>query len=756
MTQKVSSKLLVLFGIICGTFFFAENCFCEAIQNKSSTFSTQMANNDEFASDDGDSSLAEQIRAQRAARDVRDTSLTVSSNTKSGAKKNSCDTDLRKCIEAKCSADYKKCETDSDTTFSDKLDACKKTTKCTAHEYALFVPEIKEDKKQKIRLSLYNQVINCGNSYNDCIIKECGKKFDKCLSKSAGDKALAKCKTIATKCTEADSGMSGRIGSVFATVRQDAEIQIKEDEKKLYTLRDQMRNSCKTLGALFDDRSLDCVFTASFYAGDDQQTPKASKKLYAGSLFDCTPDWFGIDITTFKENAYRLTRAQTAASSAMLGSGVGTAVGAITSGAIGRALDTAKAKDALEDACEDEGKVLKDGKCVEMTEEEKCKANGGKWKKGVCEGKTDADDDDDDDDDDDVVEGETSLTPEETCTQSGGVYEDNKCTCSGDKKPDGDICVDMKKKDKCEKAGGKLNVLGQCKCKDETKNYENDQCVTDPDKVAKKNCKNSGGKWKNNQCQCNDKTQNLIDGKCVDDRDKAAQSGLNDSIAALDERECKDSGGTWKKNKCQCDKSKNLVDAEEGLTCKCKSDEYELKDKKCVKKAKTPKADTKAEKQENTKTDKQNSTKKTETNKQTTNNTNKKAETDAHQKKQPSELPEITHTVEEATCNGITVKPTQAKTAEELQCVSSITATDLCYANGEKSHGWNVECDPKTKKCAHSCYNMMGDMMGGDTTYFVVCCSIDTTSGNVTCKKTNKTGKNKNMKGPAVSISDCQ
>ena len=362
MKQRVSLKLLVLFGIICTTFFVAESKLHAAtVANKSSTFSTQLNNRD----DDGgnDSELAEKIRAQRAAIEARENRDAATTQTKTSAKQNNCDNDLRKCISAQCGANYKKCETDSDITFSDKLTACRKETTCTAHEFTLFTNEIKEDKKQAIDLAMYNTVIDCGNSYNDCIIQQCGPKFNKCLSKSNGDNAITACKQIAQNCTEADSGLVGRVGNVFGIVRQDAEKQIKADETKLQQLRDKMRSSCRATGAMFDDRTLDCVFNVSFYAGDDQKTPKASRKLYAGSLFDCTPDWFGIDVTTFKENAYRLTRSQTAASSAMLGAGVGTAVGAVTSGAIGRAIDTKKAKDALKEECEKAGKKLKDGKC---------------------------------------------------------------------------------------------------------------------------------------------------------------------------------------------------------------------------------------------------------------------------------------------------------------------------------------------------------------------------------------------------------
>ncbi|MFQ6759780.1 MAG: hypothetical protein ACLRFM_00010 [Alphaproteobacteria bacterium] len=375
MATKLNSKLLILYSLICGI-IFANNAFCaDQIVNKSSRFSAMISSNTGDNQSTTSSAIAEQIRAQRAAIDARDNSVITSQQTRGGATSNKCDNDLRKCIESTCGADYNKCATDSDTTFSDKLNACRKNTTCTAREFSVFVNEIKEDKKQEIKFSSYNQTVNCGNRYNDCIITECGTTFNKCLSKSAGDRAIAKCKTIADQCRAADSGITGRAGRVFGIVRTSAEKQIAADEKRLRDMRVQMRKSCESLGAMFDERSLDCVFTVNFFADNKQM---ASKKLYAGSVFDCTPDWFGIDITTFKENAYRLTRAQTAASSAMLGSGLGTAAGAFTSGAIDRAIDTHKAKNALEAACNKKNQILGDnGKCEECQD-------GTTFKDGKC------------------------------------------------------------------------------------------------------------------------------------------------------------------------------------------------------------------------------------------------------------------------------------------------------------------------------------------------------------------------------------
>ena len=527
-----------------------------------------------------DSALAEKIRAQRAALDAHDAEMTTSQQIKSGATKNNCDENLRKCIESKCNKNYSKCATDSDTSFSDKLTACRKDSNCSAHEFTLFVNEIKEDKQQEIKLAEYNNVIDCGNRYNNCIIAECGQTFNKCLGKSAGDKAIAACKKIATECAEADSGLVGRIGSIFGTVRQDAEIQIKADEKKLYALRDKMRSSCATLGALFDDRSLDCVFTVNFFAGDDQITPKASKKLYAGSVFDCTPDWFGIDVTTFKENAYRLTRAQSAASSAMLGSGVGTAVGALTSGAIDRAIDSKKAKDALKDACKDNNQKYKDGKCVDMTDEEKCEESGGKYKNKHCIC-----------DDDKKEQGGVCVdkSAKELC--DGELQSDGTCKCKDPNKEDDDgVCVDKAKKKKClENGGKKLNVLGECICKNETYEFKNGKCEFSKSKkdkldakaqkeqekadkkaadaAAEEACSKSGGKYKRGKCECDETIYDEKDGVCVENADKKRNKEISDGLnRAIDEAAkkeeadlarkkdaCKKAGGKWNKKTLECD-----------------------------------------------------------------------------------------------------------------------------------------------------------------------------------------------------------
>lgn len=314
------------------------------LENKSSNFEVIVSEILDSASDTN--SFAEQIRKQRASLAAKDAVSAAESAQKNAAASNSntCDRDLRKCMQTKCGSDFTKCALDGDTIFGDKLNSCRRDTTCTAEEFNLFVPEIRADRDMNVRLASYENVINCGNQYNACIVNECGKTYNKCLGKPHADAAIQKCATIAKECTEADSGLASRFGTAIGKLRETAEKEIKKDEERMYALRDMMSSACKRLGAMFDERTFDCVYTVNFFAGESQQTPLASRKRYAGDSFVCMQEWFGVNTTTYKENAFRETRAQKAASSAMLGAGVGTAAGLISSGAIGRALKTQQAK----------------------------------------------------------------------------------------------------------------------------------------------------------------------------------------------------------------------------------------------------------------------------------------------------------------------------------------------------------------------------------------------------------------------------
>ena len=477
------------------------------IENKASRFDESLDDALSTNSDMAGTDLAEKIRAQRAALDAADNVATNRATGVSG--KNTCDTGLRDCMTQKCGNNFAKCASDTDTTFGGKLDSCRRDLKCNANEFKLFSAEIKADRNAAIKLKSFNDIIDCGERYDKCIVAECGTTYSKCLGKSAGDTAISKCGTIAKNCSAMDSGLASRTMSVFGTLRQGAEKQISADEKKLYALRDQMKSVCSRLGAMFDERSLDCVYTVNFFAGDTS-TLYASKKAYAGSTFDCTPNWFGVDVTTFKENAYRETRAQTAASSAMLGSGVGMGVGAITSGAITNAIKSQKAANAAKEAeCSRQpnkkwssfwGKCVNDNSTekaekqqqrIQNREQKKAERQSAAAQRQADRQQQHADND--------------AATKQKHCNRSGGTWANNTCSCPGNTEPKSSgKCpkTDSEQKVACEQSGGSW-TLGRCRCK---RGFELDD---DTDKCTEKTtivADNTSTTSQNDQTIVNDDT----------------------------------------------------------------------------------------------------------------------------------------------------------------------------------------------------------------------------------------------------------
>lgn len=318
------------------------------IENKASQFDDVLSETNDGAIDAAGADLAEKIRRQRAALDA-ESATAVAGIAAGGDSANACDQALRTCMKEKCGKDYTDCAKDGDTLWGTKMDACRTTTECSANEFAVLSVEIKADRDMNVKLGSYNAILECGNSYNSCMEQQCGPKLSKCLGKKNMDTAVAECDKIAKNCIQQDSGLASRMMEVIATLRQDAEKQVKIDEQRLYDLRDQMAAQCRTLGAAFDDRSLDCVFTVNFFA-NNSSTPYATRRAYAGNTFSCTQDWFGVDVTTFKENAMRLTRDQTSESMGKMGDGLGAAVGMVTSGVVSRGIDRYKAEKAVKDA----------------------------------------------------------------------------------------------------------------------------------------------------------------------------------------------------------------------------------------------------------------------------------------------------------------------------------------------------------------------------------------------------------------------
>ena len=431
--------------IFCGVWVFAIIASAQAattssgITNKSSQFSDMLSEMGASTTDSSNAALAETIRRQRALLDAAGNTDMAATGGTNVTTANACDAALRTCMTEKCGTDFTKCASDSTTVWGNKMDACRRNTKCTGHEYTLLAPEILADRDAAIELSYYNSVVNCGNRYNNCIFGICGKTLEKCLSKSASDGAIIKCKSIADECKEYDSGVVGRISGVFGDLRTVATADAQKQEKRLYELRDLMRTQCTRLGAMFDERTLDCVYTVNFFAGEDH-TLMASKKRYSGDTFQCTPDWFGVDITTYIENAQRLTRSQKSASAAAMGAGLGTAAGLISSNAIGRAIDTQNAEKQAKEACEkDGGEWVSAGfnqgkKCDMSNAPQNCTKMKGKWDGEKCI----KDNNNSDGTDSSTSEGsnpaETPIEEKIKQTQYCMQYNENPTACNNDPK----------------------------------------------------------------------------------------------------------------------------------------------------------------------------------------------------------------------------------------------------------------------------------------------------------------------------------
>lgn len=546
------------------------------VENKASQFDDIL--DDATAGGDASrSALAEQIRAQRAALDAADAATAAKQNTKKAMSggKNSCDQKLRACMKSTCGNDFTKCAGDGDTIWGDKMDACRRDATCTGEEYRLFATEIKADRDMNATIASYNAIVDCGNNYNQCILQECGTTFGKCLGKQAGDNAISKCNKIAKSCQEQDSGLASRVMTVFGTLRQDAEAQVAKDEERLHTLRDNMRETCKRLGAMFDERTLDCVYTINFYAAQNEK-PYASKKAYAGSSFDCDQNWFGIDITTFKENAFRLTRAQTAASSAMLGGGVGMAVGAVTSGAIDRSIERQKAEKDAKQKCTAKGGKWKKGECVEndgKPTRADCRKSGGKWKNGECVENDDetADAGKADDKKTTKADKEEEKKKKSNCQSSNGKWKNGKCKCpKGTKLNDSGSCIteaaadtksgataDQQKEEAeriCrETSGTGLDSNGNCICPAKLGlKTEGIRCVLTEKATAESICLESYGTGldSNGNCICPAELGLKTEGtKCVQtEEDKQ------------DEKTCEDNGGFWEHGTCIEDDTPEIDD----------------------------------------------------------------------------------------------------------------------------------------------------------------------------------------------------
>ena len=110
------------------------------IENKTSQFDIVLNSYGASTGEDTSSSELEAlIRQQRAALDTQD-SLNLTTNYFQQGN-NTCDLDLRKCMQNKCGDDFTGCSGDTDTSWGNKMDSCRRDTECTGEEFSAFAAD---------------------------------------------------------------------------------------------------------------------------------------------------------------------------------------------------------------------------------------------------------------------------------------------------------------------------------------------------------------------------------------------------------------------------------------------------------------------------------------------------------------------------------------------------------------------------------------------------------------------------------------
>ncbi|MCL1786033.1 MAG: hypothetical protein FWG39_02690, partial [Alphaproteobacteria bacterium] len=276
-------------------------------------------------------------------------------NSMAAATTSSCDDSLRKCMADKCGENFKNCAGDGDSIWGFNIESCARAANCAPREITLFSAEIKADRDHNARWGAVSETYSCGNNYNDCILRACGGRgipnggtsvsasvmgLPYCISKTGGDNAIAnaRCRAIAEQCGDTDSGLAARALEIFGTLRILAERDLATQEQQLYGMREDLRKECRNTGGILDDRSLQCLFNVEMFAGGDWSGMIASRIIGAGAEFQCTPEWFGIDVTTHMENMARYDSQTAAATGAFSGAMLGVAGGMLASGEVYRGL----------------------------------------------------------------------------------------------------------------------------------------------------------------------------------------------------------------------------------------------------------------------------------------------------------------------------------------------------------------------------------------------------------------------------------
>jgi hypothetical protein len=327
-------------------------------------------------------------RLRIAERDKADASESEFLRGVANASRSKCETELNTCVIGDCGSDLQKCNDDTDAIWSARFQKCRAKTSCTGAEIGVYGDIIKEDIRVDAKISLMNLIISCNNEYSNCLQTQCATTdarsligggavvgFNGCVTQAKINSALNYCKPVYDRCRPYDSGIQARFTNMMATLRVEKEKRIAELQKELDVMLPQMRQLCRDSGASFDERSGNCVFTAflSVEAQGRRYTP-ASKMVMPGSQYQCTDQWFGVDVTQYLQNAIYSTIQQKSSVAALMGAGlgIGASVGLdmLKNGLPGEKLDKAAGMlEGVKDAMEEQ---KQDAPAPASTESEEC------------------------------------------------------------------------------------------------------------------------------------------------------------------------------------------------------------------------------------------------------------------------------------------------------------------------------------------------------------------------------------------------
>ena len=294
-----------------------------------------------------------------------------------------CEPELRACLQRACGTSFENCATDTDVEWGRRVERCATEANCSGRESTEFGRMFRADRDVFAAMAGFNSVTNCAQRYNACILEQCGGVgFPGCITTAGGNAAIRACERIFNECRNSDSALQNRINDLFATVRTDAEINVAQWERRLHEIRDEMDRECRMMGGMLDLRSLRCLFTVELHTMHEDLRPEggqtllASRRLNQATEFMCTPEWFGLDMTTWLENLALYARNQAAAMGTFMGAGIGTGVGVFATQGL-------RAIQAVSAARRGDGTDADDGYEADTPEEENlrqiCEASGGRW-----------------------------------------------------------------------------------------------------------------------------------------------------------------------------------------------------------------------------------------------------------------------------------------------------------------------------------------------------------------------------------------